>query len=116
MAIDLQAGSGTVASDGAKNAYVIQGRTVTLPCIVRDASSASVIYMVPAAQAQSFVGPAYEVVEMAPGMTQLVLGFVDYRDNDLGDYDEVMIVFSVRPRQGAGDDGVFIYKLPVNQS
>lgn len=97
--------------------YVIQGRTVTLPCVVRDASSASVIYMVPCEVAQRFVGPAYETVEMAPGLTQLVVGFVDYRDNDLGDYNEVMIVFMVRPKGAAdGSEGTFIYKLPVNQS
>lgn len=97
--------------------YVIQGRTVTLPALVRDAGSASAIFLVPAEIAQSFVGPAFEVVEMMPGQTQLILGFVDYRDNDLGDYNESMIVFMVRPR-GAGPeaDGTFIYKLPVNQS
>ncbi|MBI3785613.1 MAG: acetoacetate decarboxylase family protein [Deltaproteobacteria bacterium] len=98
----------------ADNSYVIQGRTVTMPCIVRDASSASVIYMVPADVAQRFVGDAYEVVEMMPGQTQLIVGFVDYKDNDLGDYNEVMIVFMVRPKQG-GSDGTFIWKLPVNQ-
>jgi hypothetical protein len=54
---------------------------------------------------------------MAPGQTQLILGFVDYRDNDLGDYHEVMIVFMVRPKGAdAGTDGTFIYKLPVDQS
>ena len=99
-----------------EDAYDIQGRTVTLPAIVRDASSGNAIFLVPAAEAQQLVGDAFEVVEMAPGQTQLILGFVDYRDNDLGDYNEVMIIFMVRPR-GADDEppGTFIYKLPVNQ-
>jgi hypothetical protein len=97
--------------------YEIQGRMVTMPAVVRDASSGNAIFLVPSAAAQQLVGDAFEVVEMAPGQTQLILGFVDYRDNDLGDYNEVMVIFMVRPR-GATDEpeGTFIYKLPVNQS
>jgi hypothetical protein len=98
--------------------YVIQGRTVTLPCVVRDASSGTAIFTVPAAAAQRLIpGDAFEVIETAPGQAQLILGFVDYRDNDLGDYNEVMIIFLVKPR-GAPDalQGTYIYKLPVNQS
>jgi hypothetical protein len=98
-------------------AYVVQGRTVTMPAVVRDASSGNAIFPVPSAAAQSLVGDAFEVVEMAPGQTQLILGFVDYRDNDLGDYNEVMMIFMVRPRGKPSEpEGTFIYKLPVNQS
>ncbi|HYD49153.1 MAG TPA: acetoacetate decarboxylase family protein [Terriglobales bacterium] len=97
--------------------YTIQGRTVRLPAVVRDASSGTALYLVSATAAQQLVPPPFQIVEVAPGQAQLVLGFVDYRDNDLGDYYEVMIVFFVRP---AGDpaaaEGTFIYKLPVNQS
>ena len=97
--------------------YEIQGRTVTMPAVVRDASSGNAIFLVPSAAAQELVGDAFEVVEVAPGQTQLILGFVDYRDNDLGDYNEVMIVFMVRPRDADDEPaGTFIYKLPVNQS
>ena len=97
--------------------YVIQGRTVTMPAVVRDASTGNAIFLVPAAVAQRLVGDGYNVVEMMPGQTQLVLGFVDYRDNDLGDYNEVMIVFMVRPAgQPDAPEGTYIYKLPVNQS
>ena len=106
----------TTASSAKAASYTIQGRTVTMPCLVRDAGSASVVYLVDAAVAQRFVGDAFDVVEMMPGQAQLILGFVDYRDNDLGDYDEVMIVFMVRPKGAAQGDGVYIYKLPVNQS
>jgi hypothetical protein len=98
--------------------YEFQGQTVTLPCIVRDAGSGNVIFPVPSAGAQALIpGDAFEVVEMAPGLTQAILAIIDYRDNDLGDYNEVGIIFSVRPR-GASDDvqGTFIYKLPVDQS
>ncbi len=97
--------------------YEIQGRSVTMPAIVRDAGAGNAMFMVSAAAAQPLVGDAFEVVEMAPGLTQLILGFVDYRDNDLGDYNEVMIVFMVRPRAvPTAPEGTFIYKLPVNQS
>lgn len=97
--------------------YVIQGKTVPMPAVVRDAASGNAIFLVPSETAHRFVGDAYEIVETMPGTTQLVLGFVDYRDNDLGDYKEGMIVFMVRPKGGApGSEGTFIYKLPVDQS
>jgi Acetoacetate decarboxylase (ADC) len=101
----------------ARETYEIQGRIVRLPAVVRDASAGNAIFAVPVAAAERLVGDAFEVVEMAPGQTQLILGFVDYRDNDLGDYHEVMVVFTVRPRGAGSDaDGTFIYRLPVNQS
>ncbi len=98
--------------------YNIQGREVSLPCIVRDAGSGNAIYRVPSEAIQKLIpGEAFEVVEAAPGKTQIILGIIDYRDNDLGDYGEVAIIFMVRPcGAGAEADGTFIYKLPVNQS
>jgi len=99
------------------DSFEIQGRTVTLPAVVRDASSGSVMYMVDAPAAQKLIPKAFEVVEAAPGQTQLTLVIVDYRDNDLGDYDEVGIVFFVRPAgEPDAELGSYIYKLPVNQS
>jgi len=98
--------------------YEIQGRTVALPVEVRDASAGNVMYDVEAqAVARLLPGDAFEVVETAPGRTQLIVGLIDYRDNDLGNYNEVSIAFSVAPR-GAGpeDAGTFIYKLPVDQA
>ncbi len=87
-----------------------------MPSRVRDAKSGVAIFMVPHAAAQGLIaGEAFEAVEMAPGEAQLVLGFVDYRDNDLGDYNEAMIVFMVRPRATTLPAGTYIYKLPVNQ-
>jgi hypothetical protein len=101
----------------AEPSYEIQGKIVTMPAVVRDASAGNAVFLVQAAAAQALVGDAYEVVEMAAGEVQLVLGFVDYRDNDLGDYNEVMVIFMVRPKgRPAEPEGTFIYKLPVNQS
>ena len=97
--------------------YEIQGRTVELPAVVRDASSGSVMYMVDREAAQKLIPDAFEAVEAAPGQTQLTLVIVDYRDNDLGDYFEVGIVFFVRPAGRPGAEvGSYIHKLPVNQS
>ena len=101
----------------AAESHEIQGRTVTLPAVVRDASSGSVMYMVDRGAAQKLIPDEFEAVEAAPGMTQLTLVIVDYRDNDLGDYYEVGILFFVRPAgQPDAELGSFIYKLPVNQS
>ncbi len=101
----------------AAESFEIQGRTVTLPCVVRDASSGTAMYMVPASEAQQLVPDAFEVLEPAPGLTQMSLLMVDYRDNDLGDYNEVGIVFFVKPRGGSeAQAGTYIHQLPVNQS
>ena len=89
-----------------------------MPAIVRDASSATALFLVPRDAVQTLLpGDAFEATEAAPGLTQLVLGFVDYRDNDLGDYHEVMVVFFVRPRADpTAPEGTFIYRLPVDQA
>lgn len=107
-----------MANDGANAAYVIAGREVTFPVAVRDASNGTAIFIVPSAAAQAVIpGDAFAVVECAPGETQLALGFVDYRDNDLGDYNEALVVFFVRPaRDPAAAEGTFIYALPVTQA
>jgi len=47
--------------------YTIQGRTVTLPVVVRDASSFTVMYLVDGKAAQAIVPPELEVDEAAPG-------------------------------------------------
>lgn len=97
--------------------HVVLGREVCLPAVVRDAASATAVFLVGRDVAQALLpGDAFDIVEAAPGLAQLVLGFVDYSDNDLGDYNEAMLVFFVRPRGAAGAaEGTFIYKLPVNQ-
>lgn len=102
----------------AADRYEIQGQTVTLPCVVRDAGSGNAIFLVPSeGVARLLPGDAFEVVEAAPGQTQLILAIIDYRDNDLGDYNEVGIIFNVKPRGAEAEAaGTFIYRLPVDQS
>jgi hypothetical protein len=97
--------------------YEIEGRTVTMPCLVRDASAGTALFEVDAAVARELVPVAFDLIETAPGRCQLVLAVIDYRDNDLGDYLEVGITFFVTPAGGSPDDaGTFITHLPVDQA
>jgi hypothetical protein len=110
--------------------YAIEGRTVTMPVVVRDATSAAATYLVDAAAARRLLpGPELDVVELLPGRALFSIACIQYRDNDLGDYNEVSLAFFVRPRDepgglpwlGAAVDLVrsrlatWIWKLPVNQ-
>lgn len=119
------------ATLGGGRRYVFQGREVTLPVMVRDAGSAAATYLVPAAAARRLLpGPELDVAQVFPGWTIFSVACIDYRDNDLGDYDEVSLAFFVRERRastgvpylGTVLDFVrnrvptYIYRLPVNQS
>jgi len=114
----------------ASRAFEIQGQTVKLPVVVRDASTAAATWLVSADAAQRLVPAAFEVARVLPGRTPLAIAAIDYRDNDLGDYNEVSITFFVRPKGapagvpflGALRDllrgrlGTYIHALPVNQA
>lgn len=96
--------------------YAIAGRTVTLPCIVRDASAGTALFDVDLEATRTLLPRQFEPVESAPGRCQVVLAVIDYRDNDLGDYREVGITFFVTPAGGSADQaGTFITRLPVDQ-
>jgi hypothetical protein len=97
---------------------VIQGRSISFPMHVADANVATLLYTVPVSAASELLpGTAFEVVETAPGQTQLIVAACDYRDNPWGDYNEINLGFLARPA-GAGDDatGSFVYRMPVNQA
>ncbi len=96
--------------------YDIAGRTVAMPCVVRDASAGTAMFEVDAGAAGALVPDAFQLVESAPGRCQLNLAVIDYRDNDLGDYNEIGITLFVKP-PGADDDqaGTYITHLPVDQ-
>lgn len=108
-------------------AYVFQGREVRMPCEVRDASSGSASFLVNARAARAMLpGDDFDVVELLPGRALLSLAIIDYRDNDLGDYNEVSIALVVRERGASrlgavwnalrGRLATFIHWLPVDQS
>jgi hypothetical protein len=112
------------------SAYEIQGQQVTFPVEVRDASGAIAGFLVSSRAANRLVGDAFEIVEFLPGRTLFMLGCIDYKDNDLGDYNEVAMNFFVRekgasrglPWIGAwlamakGGLPSYSWKMPVNQS
>jgi hypothetical protein len=115
----------------AERRYVFQDREVTLPVAVRDATSAAATYLVPSAAARRLLpGPELDVVELLPGRALFSVACIDYRDNDLGDYNEVSLALFVRergapvgvPYVGTLIDFVrnrvatWIWKLPVTQS
>jgi hypothetical protein len=112
--------------------YEIQGRTVRMPVVVRDASAGVATFLVSSRVARRIVPADFDMVEVFPRRTPLAIAVIDYRDNDLGDYDEVSLTFFVRPRGAgarrglpwlgawldltAGRLGTWIWKLPVNQA
>lgn len=120
-----------VLRQGRPSEYFIQGRTVNMPCVVRDACSASATWLVSSRAAQALLpGPELQIAEVLPGRGLLSIACIDYRDNDLGDYNEVSVAFFVRKRGdrskvpfvGAGFDMMrgllptLIVHLPVNQA
>jgi len=70
-----------------------------MPVVVRDATSAAATYLVDAAAARRLLpGPELDVVELLPGRALFSIACIQYRDNDLGDYNEVSLAFFVRRR------------------
>lgn len=100
--------------DQVPDTFEIQGRAVSFPVEVRSARMANAVYTVPAGPVSALVDPAFRVAEDAHGATTVVVGFVDYIDNDLGDYDEVMLAAMATAVDG-GQEGTYIWRLPVNQ-
>ncbi|WP_436792917.1 acetoacetate decarboxylase family protein [Actinospongicola halichondriae] len=95
--------------------YEIQGTTIGFPIEVRLARMANAVYTVPAEVAATMIDDsAFEVDADVHGAASVVVGFVDYVDNDLGDYDEVMLAVMAKTTVG-GEQGTFIWRLPVNQ-
>lgn len=85
--------------EDAAPSFEVQGQEVRLPARVRDAESLTATYLVDAAAARSLLpGPELELPELLPGRALLSLACIDYRDNDLGDYQEVSIALFVRER------------------
>ncbi len=110
--------------------YVINGKAITFPVVVADASMLMNAFLVDAAVAQTMIKDSgFRVIELFPGKAILQLLLVDYRKNELGDYNEGAIMFPVltpgesKPfpffgalkRMAAGRVGNFVYRMPVDQ-
>ncbi len=109
----------------------IQGQRVSFPVEVQEASSGVAMFFVDVAVARSFLPDRkLDVLEVFPGKAVLTISAIDYKINDLGDYNEVAIAFFVREADEKsrlpylGDSSsilraqaaTYIRHLPVNQS
>lgn len=110
--------------------YTIDGTDIAFPVVVSDASMLMNGFLVNAKAAQALLaGTGFRVVEVLPGKAILQLLAVDYKQNDLGDYNEGAILFPAltpgekKPfplfgalrRMGDGSLGNFVYRMPVDQ-
>jgi len=110
--------------------YVIDGKAITFPVIVADASMLMNAFLVDAKVAQNMLKDSgFRVIELFPGKAILQLLLVDYRENALGDYNEGAIIFPVLPpgeskplpffgtlyRMATGRVCNFVYRMPVDQ-
>ena len=78
--------------------YQIQDQTVGFPVEVRDATSGAATFLVPTAAASRLIPDEFEIAEVLPGRGICSLAMVDYKDNDLGDYNEFAIGFMAAPK------------------
>jgi hypothetical protein len=79
--------------------YVIQGRTISLPAEIRDASVMSAVFVVRAAIVRKLIPhPSLSVPELLPGRALCMISAVEHRQSDFGSCSEVSLAFFVRPR------------------
>lgn len=117
----------TTAHDDFPASYTIQGKSIVLPLVVRDATYMTAVFVVSAAVARHLVpDPRLQIAELLPGRALCVISGIEYHDNDLGRYNELSIAFfatfgSERPRPLFGTLTAFarhtlaayIHRLPV---
>jgi hypothetical protein len=119
-----------ICSKTSASNYTIDGKEISFPVIVSDASMLMNGFLVNAKAAQAMLeGTGFRVVEMFPGKAILQLLAIDYKENHLGNYNEGAIIFPVltpgekKPfpffgalrRMGNGTLGNFVYRMPVDQ-
>ncbi len=111
-------------------AHIVQGRAVRLPVVVRDAVAMSAMFPVRSALVRTLLPtPRLHPAEWLPGWAICVLAAIEYKDNDLGAYNEVGVNFLVTygsapawPLVGfvtasrAGALGAYVHRLPVTTS
>ena len=85
-----------VTSEPANQTYTIFDREIRLPCVVRNATAAVAFYLVSASAAQKLIAKSgLRIAQMLPGRTICTLGTMNYKDSDLGGYQEVALTFFV---------------------
>jgi hypothetical protein len=105
----------------------VQGRAVRLPVVVRDAEALSAMFPVRSSAVRALLPtPMLHPAEWLPGWAICVLAVIEYKDNDLGTYNEVGVNFLVtygadRPvplvglvtASRRGTLGAYVHRLPV---
>jgi hypothetical protein len=113
------------APAAAPQTYVIYGQVVRLPVVVRDASSAFASFVVPSAAVRPLLPAGLQPAELLPGRTLCSIAGIEYRDNDLGRYNEVAVAFIAREGRAVapplidlirGHVGAYIHRLPVTEA
>ncbi len=118
------------ASTPSPSTHVVQGKEVRIPVVVRDAAAMSAMFPVRSELVRRLLPtPRLHPAEWLPGWAICVLAAIEYKDNDLGTYNEVGVNFLVtygpaRPwplvglvtasRQGTL--GAYVHRLPVTTS
>ncbi len=121
---------GFPAPVSAPSVHMVQGREVRIPVVVRDAAALSAMFPVRSSDVRRLLPtPNLHPAEWLPGWSICVLAAIEYKDNDLGRYNEVGVNFLVtygpqRPwplvglvtasRQGTL--GAYVHRLPVTTS
>jgi hypothetical protein len=122
--------SGSPAVVAPPSVHLVQGREVRLPVVVRDAAAMSAMFPVRSADVRRLLPtPTLHPVEWLPGWAICVLAAIEYKENDLGQYNEVGVNFLVTygptapwPLVGfvtasrAGTLGAYVHRLPVTTS
>jgi hypothetical protein len=110
--------------------HVVQGRVVTIPVVVRDAVGMSAMFPVRSACVRALLPtPRLHPAEWFPGWAICVLAAIEYKDNDLGSYNEVgvnfLVTYGERPptplvglvtASRHGTLGAYVHRLPVTTS
>jgi hypothetical protein len=100
----------TLLDDGS---WEVQGRRLTLPVRISDASAALATYLVRTSAASNLVEDTGLSLVSVAGRTPLVLGFITYRAGDLDSYHEVAVALLARHR---GRIGPYIRQMAVTES
>ncbi|MCC6764355.1 MAG: acetoacetate decarboxylase family protein [Deltaproteobacteria bacterium] len=122
--------TGAPAADSAPPTHLVQGRAVRIPVVVRDAVAMSAMFPVRSADVRRLLPtPRLHPAEWLPGWAICVLAAVEYKENDLGSYNELGVNFLVtygatRPwpllglvaASRRGTLGAYVHRLPVTTS
>lgn len=127
---DGGANTDQICSKQSDDLYVIDGKEIPLPVVVKKARNAFATYIVDAKAAQAWIAESgFTVAEVWPGKAVMQVVGVEYFENDLGDYHEAGISFYVNdpgkksriPLIGGlidiirGRAASYLHLLPVNQ-